>query len=103
MHGKFFPMEEKYSEQPKYYSAKHKMILRVPKGSMVTYPPNSNGLVDAWIRAEGCDLRTNRKRYITNLDDIHRIFETHRTGGNPMWRLTTKSKETPMERLWNLA
>ena len=103
MHGHFYPMEEVYPhEQPKYYSVKHKRILHVPKGSVVTYPLNSNGLVDAWIQAEGCDLRTSCKRCITDLDDIHRIFEDHRADGNPMWRLTTKSTETPMERYVSL-
>jgi hypothetical protein len=101
MHGNFYPMEEKYKEiTPRYYSAKHKKICRVPDGSMVTYPLNDNGLVDAWIHAEGHNLLTNCKRRITDLDQIHDILEKYRVGGNPMWRLTTKSKETPEDRQW---
>ena len=80
----FQPMASAYEHRPKYFSEKFQKIRYVPRGSVVTTPLNANGLVNAWVQARGYDLRTNRRRYITDLEYITDIFQKYRAGGNPM-------------------
>jgi hypothetical protein len=80
----FHPMAEVYEHRPSYYSQKYKKVRSVPSGSLVTTPLNKLGLVDAWIQAKGYDVDTGRRRNLMDLEEIYRIFNKYRVGGNPM-------------------